>query len=75
MPIVYEKKRIPENCATCLYGPNALDYNGHPVGRMGCAHAGRQKDFMFYMMFGAARGRCPSYWLDQNRYERRADEC
>lgn len=71
MAFVYEKKQIPENCGTCLYGPNALDYNGNTVKRLGCGHADRQGDFMLYMMFGASRGRCPSYWLDQIRYERR----
>lgn len=25
-------------------------------------------DYMFYMMFGAARGVCPSFWLDQHRF-------
>lgn len=72
MAIIYydvqERKRIPENCSTCLYGPNALDYDGKPINRLGCGHADRQHDFTFYMMFGAARGRCPSFWLDQNRY-------
>lgn len=71
MPIVYESKRVPCNCSTCLYGPNALDYNGKPVNRMGCAHADRQQDYMFYMMFGAARGVCPSFWLDQHRFVQR----
>lgn len=67
VPMVYEKKNVPENCRTCLYGPNALNYDGKPVGRLGCAHADRQKDWMLYGIFG---GRCPSYWLDQNRFER-----
>ena len=71
MPIVFEKKVVPSNCGTCLYGPNALDCYGKPVKRMGCAHADRQDDFMFYMMFGASRGVCPSFWLDQHRFEQR----
>lgn len=65
---VYEKKYIPENCSTCLYGPNAIGYNGKIVRRIGCGHADRQKDWMNYAIFGAS---CPSYWLDQNRFERR----
>ena len=68
MAYVYEKKHIKEDCSTCLYGPNALGYNGKPVGRMGCGHADRQKDWMRYMIYGAP---CPSYWLDQHRFERR----
>lgn len=70
MAIVYEKKRIPEDCSSCLYGPNALDSSGHPIGRMGCAHADRRNDYMRFMLFG---GHCPSFWLDQNRYERLDD--
>lgn len=66
MPIVYEKKRIPETCATCLYGPNALRYDGSPVGRMGCGNANRREDYLRYFMFGV---RCPSYYLDHNRYK------
>ena len=65
---VYERKCVPENCSTCLYGPNAIGYDGRIVRRMGCCHADRQKDWMIYAIFGAS---CPSYWLDQNRFERR----
>lgn len=61
---VYEKKKVPQNCATCLYGPNAIAYNGKPIGRMGCGHADRKGDWMKYGLFGG----CPSYWLDQNRF-------
>lgn len=64
---VTERKCIPENCSTCLYGPNAVGYDGRPIGRIGCAHADRQSDWMKYAIFGAD---CPSYWLDQNRFER-----
>lgn len=53
---VYETKKIPENCSTCLYGKG-----------FGCAHADRQKDWMNYALLGC---RCPSYWLDQNRFRR-----
>lgn len=56
--IVIEKKDVPENCATCLYGrPN------------GCAHADRQRDWMHYRMWNGLE-QCPSWWLDQNRFER-----
>lgn len=65
---VCERKRVPANCKTCLYGPNAIGWDGKPVGRMGCGHADRQRDWMLYAIYGAA---CPSYWLDQNRFERR----
>lgn len=52
---VYEKKKVPEDCSTCLYGRS-----------YGCAHADRQKDWPLYRM-----GRiCPSFWLDQNRFQR-----
>lgn len=40
---VYEKKKIPENCSTCLYGPNAIGWNGKPVRSIGCGHADRQR--------------------------------
>ena len=54
MKEVYKSERIPENCSTCLYGTG-----------WGCSHADRQKDWMFYGMYGA---KCPSYWLNQNKY-------
>lgn len=69
MAYVVEHKCVPENCSTCLYGPNAVGYGGKPVGRIGCAHADRQKDFMLYGM--GFKWPCPSFWLDQNRFERR----
>lgn len=52
---VYETKKIPENCSTCLYG-----------GGLGCGNANRQKDWFRYMWLGYG---CPSYWLDHNRYK------
>ena len=67
MLYVIERRQVPENCSTCLYGPNAVGYGGKPVNRMGCAHADRQGDFMHYMLLGR---RCPSYYLDPNRFER-----
>lgn len=57
MAWVYEKKQIPENCSTCLYGHG---------GSGGCAHADRQADWLKYALFGG----CPSYWLDQHRFTR-----
>ena len=53
---VYETKKIPENCSTCLYGRG-----------LGCGHADRQKDWVNYALRGYG---CPSYWLDQNRFRR-----
>lgn len=53
---VYEVKQVPENCSTCLYGRS-----------LGCGHADRQKDWMYYGLFGRD---CPSYWLDQHRFRR-----
>lgn len=67
MIYVTERKQIPENCSTCLYGPNAVGYDGQPV-RLGCGHADRQQDWMLYGL--GLKGKCPSYWLDQNRYVR-----
>ena len=64
---VVEYKDVPETCSTCLYGPNAIGYNGKPLNRMGCAHADRQRDWMMYFIYGS---RCPSFWLDQNRFRR-----
>lgn len=68
MAVVYEKKQVPENCSTCLYGPNALRYDGKPVGRIGCGNANMQNGWMRYAMLGVG---CAHYWLDQNRFERR----
>ena len=67
MAKVREIRTVQEGCRTCFYGPNAIGYNGKSVNRLGCAHADRQRDWMKYAMFG---GLCPSYWLDQNRFER-----
>ena len=53
---VYETKKIPENCSTCLYGRG-----------LGCGHADRQKDWLYYGLLGYG---CPSYYLDHNRYRR-----
>lgn len=53
---VFEKKQVPENCSTCLYG--------RCLGA-GCDHADRQGDWFKYAIFGG----CPSYWLDQHRFE------
>ena len=64
---VYERKKVPENCSTCLYGPNAISYDGKQTRMMGCGHAGRQGDWMCYAM---GLRKCPSYWLDQNRFQR-----
>lgn len=64
---VYEKKCIPMDCITCLYGPNAVGWDGKAVRRLGCGHADRQDDWTFYMI---RRQACPSYWLDQNRFQR-----
>lgn len=65
---VIKVEHVPENCQTCFYGPNALDYNGKPIVRLGCAHADRQKDSILYLI-GLKSG-FPSYWLDHTRYER-----
>ena len=65
---VTERKIVPENCYTCLYGPNAIGWDGKPIGRLGCGHADRKEDWMLYGM--GLKGPCPSFWLDQNRFER-----
>lgn len=56
---VYETKKVPENCSTCLYNMG-----------FGCGHADRKNDWIKYAFLGYG---CPSYWLDQHRYTR-ADE-
>ena len=53
---VYETKKIPENCSTCLYGRS-----------LGCGNVNRQHDWLHYALIGGA---CPSYWLDHNRFRR-----
>jgi hypothetical protein len=45
-------------CTTCLY----YRFNG-------CANADRQKDWMHYRVWKGLE-QCPSWWLDQNRFER-----
>ena len=56
---VYEKKEVPRNCSTCLYFKNYK-----------CGHADRKEDLLAYIMFGEMLGEdCPSYWLDQHRFE------
>lgn len=56
---VYETKKIPENCSTCLYKSSITPF--------GCAHADRQNDWFKYAMLGYG---CPSYWMDPNRFQR-----
>lgn len=51
-------KSVPKNCSTCLYARLG--------GYCGCGHADRQRDWLHYAAFGG----CPSWWLDQNRFER-----
>ena len=65
---VIERKCIPENCSTCLYGPNAIGWNGKPVRIIGCGHADRQGDWMLYSM--GLKTHCPSFWLDPARFQR-----
>lgn len=48
MILVKEKKRVPENCSTCLYSPNAIGWDGNPVGGFGCGCADRRNDWMRY---------------------------
>ena len=52
------EKDVPEDCTTCLY----YRFNG-------CANADRQKDWMHYRVWKGLE-QCPSWWLDQNRFER-----
>lgn len=56
--LVVEKRDVPEDCTTCLYG--------RPYG---CANADRQKDWRRYRMWENL-GKCPSWYLDHNRFER-----
>lgn len=55
---VVSKRKVPANCSTCLYGRF-----------FGCGHADRQKDWDYYRFWQGLRP-CPSYWLDQTRFER-----
>lgn len=56
---VYEKKKIPKSCATCLYFTGTC-----------CAHADRKGDWVRRAMFSALTGNtdCPSWYLDHRRY-------
>lgn len=56
--LVIEKKDVPEDCTACL----CYRFNG-------CANADRQKDWMHYRVWKGLE-QCPSWWLDQNRFER-----
>lgn len=56
--LVIEKRDVPEGCTTCLY----YRFNGW-------ANADRQKDWMHYRVLKGLE-QCPSWWLDQNRFER-----
>ena len=47
-------------------GECGFDVLGRPNG---CAHADRQKDWMRYRVWMGLE-RCPSWWLDQKRFER-----
>lgn len=51
---VFEKKKVRKDCSTCLYGRG-----------FGCGNANRSRDWMKYSFFGG----CPSYWLDQHRFD------
>lgn len=53
---VFEKKYVPEDCSTCLYGCE-----------FGCENANMQSGWLAYRIMGI---RCPHYWLDQHRFER-----
>lgn len=56
--LVIEKRDVPEDCTTCLY-----------YRFSGCANADRQKDWTYYRVWKGLK-RCPSWWLNQNRFER-----
>lgn len=56
---VYEKKKVPENCSTCLYQSCTLD---RLCGNANVANG----DAIRY----AISGHCPYYWLDQHRFTR-----
>ena len=51
---IYEIKKIPENCSTCLYGRG-----------LGCSNANVKENWLSYI-WGLRK--CPHYWLDQNRF-------
>lgn len=50
----YEKKKVPENCSTCLYS------NG-----FGCGNANVKNNWIKYAFIGNGY---PYFWLDQNRF-------
>ncbi len=57
---VYETKKIPENCSTCLYLSNTL-------GRL-CGNANVKNEMAIrYSLLGQ---KCPYYWLNQHKYKR-----
>lgn len=59
MPLVYEKKQVPENCSTRLY----LSDNPFRI----CGRCGVTQEQAFrYSLFGG----CPYYWLNQHKYTR-----
>lgn len=55
--LIVEKKEIPEDCTTCLYG-----------GYYKCANANRQQDWPLYAL--GVLVNCPSWWLDHQRYQK-----
>ena len=56
---VYETKKVPENCSTCLYQSENLF--------MICGNANVSKETAFrYALFGG----CPYYWLNQHKYRK-----
>lgn len=55
---VYEKKKIPRDCSTCLY----KSYDGFH-----CGNANNHGKPMVLVNGGRA---CGWYWLNQNKYER-----
>ena len=57
---VYETKKIPENCSTCLYQSTTF-------GRL-CGNANVTNEMAIrYGLFGI---KCPYYWLNQHKYRR-----
>lgn len=58
MARVIATQEVPGNCSTCLYGKF-----------YGRAHADRQKDWAYYRFWRGLKP-CPSWWLDQTRFER-----
>lgn len=56
---VYEIKKVPKNCSSCLYG----------VG-INCYHSDRKHDWMKYATQTVHQidSACPSFWLDRHRF-------